>query len=306
MRFLFVALLLSCGSPEVHTERANDPAHEPESAESGGLVLPTPTEFARQHGQFDSYWYQGKAELARYALQQHRYGESHEGEAVLIFVTEPFLPETQVKHEHGEHESISVLKLNAYRRFYTGIYPYTIMTSSFVPADEGLALKVSTAVTEWCGNAYVQLNRRDEGVRVRVHSYFQDEADQDNMVANAPSEDGLWVRMRRDPNAIESGEQELIPALHWLRLRHRPVRPERAQVNVTHGDVHVLDVHYEMGRQIRVRFERAFPHSVVGWEEREPDGGRTIAERTHAVMDDYWSHHGREDDAYRRALGLEH
>lgn len=307
-RLLFVFLLLSCGSPEVHSEQAEHTERPAEPAQqvTDELDLPTPAEFARQHGQFESYWYQGKAELARYTLQQHRYGETHEGEAVLIFVTEPFLPDTQVKHEHGEHESISVLKLNAYRRFYTGIYPYTIMSSSFVPADEGLELKVSTTVTEWCGNAYAQLNRRDTGVQVTVHSYFQNEADQNNTIAGAPSEDGLWARMRRDPNAVESGDQELIPALHWLRLRHRPVQPERAQVHVSHGDEHVLDVQYEMGRQVRVRFAREFPYSVVGWEEREPDGGRTLAQRTHAVIDDYWSHHGRDHDAYRRALGLEH
>ncbi len=89
-----------------------------------------------EHGAFDSYWYQGKAELTRYALRQARYGETHDGEVVLIFVTEDFLPKLQVKHEAGDAaDAISVLKLNAYRRFYTGIYPYTVMTSSFSSGD---------------------------------------------------------------------------------------------------------------------------------------------------------------------------
>ena len=36
---------------------------------------------------FGDYWYQGKAELSRYDLKQVRYGEIHQGDAVLIFVT---------------------------------------------------------------------------------------------------------------------------------------------------------------------------------------------------------------------------
>lgn len=308
MRFVVLVLMsIACGSPEVHS--GSPEAHSPQpraSAEANELDLPTPAEFARAHSGFDSYWYQGKAELSRYRLQQHRYGETHEGEAVLIFVTEPFLPDLQVKHESGEHDSISVLKLNAYRRFYTGIYPYTIMTSSFVPAEEGLELKVSTVVTEWCGNAYAQLNRRDDGVHTTLHSYFQNEADRSEVIANAPSEDGLMARMRRDPNGIEDGNVEIIPALHWLRLRHQAIAPMPARVQVTHGDEHVLEVRYEAGRVLRVRFEKDFPHGVLGWEEHEPDGGRTVAERTNAILDDYWSHNGADDGAYRSALGLQH
>jgi len=301
---LLLVALLACGSPEVHSD---PPAAAQPTTEAETLDLPSPEAFAQAHPGFESYWYQGKAELTRFALQQHRYGEIHEGEAVLIFVTEPFLPDLQVKHESGEHESVSVLKLNAYRQFDTGIYPYTIMTSSFVPAsfvpaEGGLELKVSTVVTEWCGNAYAQLNRRDDGVHATLHSYFQNEADRSEVIAGAPSEDGLWARMRRDPNAIEDGELDLIPALHWLRLTHRPIAPMPARVSVTHGDEHVLEVRYEAGRQLTVRFAKEFPYTVLGWVEREPDGGRSVAERTNAIMDDYWSHNGADDGAYRRAL----
>ena len=41
--------------------------------------------------QFSKYWYQGKAELTRFDLQQVRYGEIHQGNGVLIFVTEDFV-----------------------------------------------------------------------------------------------------------------------------------------------------------------------------------------------------------------------
>ncbi len=111
-----------------HTVTSSTPA-------VSSLKLPTSQSFSKQHASFDSYWYRGFAELTRYALRQARYGEQYEGEAVLIFVTEDFLPDPQVKQERGRSpDALSVLKLNAYRRFYTGIYPYTLMTSSFTPA----------------------------------------------------------------------------------------------------------------------------------------------------------------------------
>ena len=46
---------------------------------------------------FNNYWYGGTAELSSFTLRQARYGEIHEGEAVLIFVTEPFSESKQVK-----------------------------------------------------------------------------------------------------------------------------------------------------------------------------------------------------------------
>ena len=46
---------------------------------------------------FRQYWYQQKAELTRYSLDQARYGEIRKGESVLIFVTEPFFKDKQVK-----------------------------------------------------------------------------------------------------------------------------------------------------------------------------------------------------------------
>lgn len=298
--------MLACGSPEVQT-RSTTSAPPPVESEPQ-LTLPSPTEFAQQHPTFDTYWYRGKAELSRYRLSQHRYGDTHEGEAVLIFVTEPFRTDTQVKDESGAEGSVSVLKLNAYRRFYTGIYPYTIMTSSFVPATgEGLEYKISTSVSEWCGNAYAQLNRREDGVHVTLHSYFENEADQAEVIAGVPTEDGLWARLRRDPSSVPSGSRELVPGLHWLRMRHHPIRGYRADVEVSSDERgHRLEVVYpELGRTLRVRFDRDFPHAIAGWEELDNDGGRTIAERTHAIIDDYWAHHGAGDSAYREALGLE-
>ena len=86
------------------------------------LILPAVVQTAPTD--FRQYWYQGKAELTRYNLEQARYGEIHKGESVLIFVTEPFLTDKQVKQERPQSgPAVSVLKLNLTKKFFTGIYP---------------------------------------------------------------------------------------------------------------------------------------------------------------------------------------
>lgn len=280
-----------------------------------GPLLPTPASFAEDFPSFDSYWYQGKAELSRYSLRQARYGEIHEGEAVLVFVTEDFLPKLQVKQEHGDSPSaVSVLKLNAYRRFYTGIYPYTVMTSSFTPASGAPTLKLSSTVQEWCGQVYSQLNRRGEGLQTLVHSYFQDEADQKMLLPDATLEDGVWAAIRIAPNEIEEGERNIVPALEYIRMRHKALRPYPAVVTRTKEvttdlvdhPVTALQVTYPpLGRTLIIYYEAQFPHVIQAWEEREGPF-RTTAVRTHAIIDDYWNHNSVDDAMYREALGLEY
>ena len=131
---------------------------------------------------FNQYWEQGKAELTRYALKQARYGEIREGNALMVFVTEPFLVEKQVKSEMGSGaKATQVLKLNAIRKFNTGIYDYSIMSSIFKPIDERKhpqALKVSTSSQEWCGHTFMQINLRGKEYAVTANSYFEAEGDQ--------------------------------------------------------------------------------------------------------------------------------
>jgi len=281
------------------------------------LKLPTPESFSQQHAGFDSYWYQGFAELTRYALRQARYGEQHEGEAVLIFVTEDFLPGPQVKQERGGSPgALSVLKLNAYRRFYTGIYPYTLMTSSFTPAastDSG-TLKISSSMQEWCGNVYSQINRRKDGLHVQLHSYFQDDSDQESILPNAPLEDVVWSQIRIDPSKIPTGTQQVIPALDYIRMRHKGLRPYPAEVtkkdnvatDLVDHPISAVRVDYaHIGRTLTIYHEPEFPYIIQAWEENVGPQ-RTTAVRTHAIIDDYWNHNSSGDSSYREALGLQY
>lgn len=280
-----------------------------------GSSLPTPERFAGQFSSFDEYWHQNKAELTRYNLRQSRYGDTHDGEAVLVFVTEDFLPKPQVKQERGDSDdALSVLKLNAYRRFYTGIYPYTVMTSSFTPAAGTPTLKLSSTVQEWCGQVYSQVNRRQDGLHTLMHSYFQNEADRETLLPDAALEDGVWAKIRIDPTSIEVGPREIVPALDYIRMRHKALRPYPAVVSRMDGaktelvdhPVTALRINYPpLGRELVIYYEPAFPHIIQAWEETEGPF-RTTAVRTHAIMDDYWNHNSAEDGAYREALGLEH
>jgi len=202
---LIALVTLGCSQPK-------EPVNPAAPLGPGSASLPTPEQFATQFHKFEKYWHQSKAELTRYTLRQARYGDTHDGEAVLVFVTEDFLPKLQVKQEQGESkDAISVLKLNSYRRFYTGIYPYTVMTSSFTPATGAPTLKLSTTVQEWCGQVYSQVNRRADGLHALLHSYFQNEADQNVVLPDAALEDGIWARIRISPNSIETGSREIVP-----------------------------------------------------------------------------------------------
>lgn len=314
-RFLIGSALCSFLALGCQGKQEGAPSVESKPAESSALKPPRPAQFAEQHPTFDTYWYQGVAELTRYELRQARYGDQHEGEAVLIFVTEDFLPKLQVKQEHGDSpDAISVLKLNAYRRFYTGIYPYTLMTSSFTPAraSDGATLKVSSTVQEWCGHVYSQINRREDGLHAVLHSYFQDDADQKMVLPDAPLEDGIWAQIRIDPSKIEEGERQIVPGLHYIRMRHKAlraypvsvIRTAGAETDLVDHPVTALELRYPaLGRTLTIYYEPEFPHVIRAWEE-SVGPQRTTAVRTHVILDDYWNHNSADDAAYRDALGL--
>ncbi len=108
----YIALFSSCKQ----TTKSNDLlAVKMPSAEKKAAVPLTQ--------EFKDYWYAGKAEISSYQLKQARYGETREGNAVLIYVTEDFLPDAQVKADNQNESNVPVLKLNATKKFNTGNYP---------------------------------------------------------------------------------------------------------------------------------------------------------------------------------------
>lgn len=301
---LLSLVAIACGSTETpNTQATDDPVV---AADSRLSEVVQAADFAEDHSDYASYWHAGVAEISRFALTQSRYGQPREGDAIFVFVTEPFLPEAQVKHEQSDGApDVSVLKLNATRTFLTGIYPYNLMTSSFVPTDGSPSLKVSATVTEWCGMAFAQLNRRGGEVEADLRSYFQSEGDRDFTMDDVPFEDALWQEIRRDPSALPTGELRLVPAMHALRLYHNELRPYEARAELLEdGELSRYTLRYEaLGRSLVVEFETAFPHSIISFEETQ-GGETTRGVRTHSIMDAYWGHNGNDDAYLRVALGL--
>ncbi len=272
--------------------------------------------------EFDSYWNKGKAEITSYALQQARYGEIHEGSAVLIFVTEPFSKSKQVKLDHWQaagDDHVPVLKLNFTKKFLTGVYPYSLMLSTFTPTDLSVSgtLKTTTSVQEWCGHVFAQLNRTAEGYRALSVSYFESEGDQQGMLPLLPLEDELWALIRIAPNKLPTGNFEIIPGSFASRLLHVTLKPEKVSASLTDaeptegsGPTRIYRVEYLTGydRVLSIQFEDAFPHRITGWEETFTGlGGQkltTKATRSASVMQDYWSRNHNVDRPLREELKL--
>lgn len=262
---------------------------------------------------FRAYWYSGTAEVSSYALSQARYGEMREGQAVLVYVTEPFNPDTQVKADRPDGSSVSVLKLNRTRKFLTGIYPYSIMSSIFYPVrDDGHALKVSTSVQEWCGHVFTQLNTRDR-FEITSHSYFEQEGDQQLSLPQNTLEDELWARLRLDPERLPTGADSLIPSLEYLRLRHQPLRAYQANLTLSEpGEVRTYTIAYpELNRTLELHFEGTFPYTIVGWSETYPSGfgpGAPLLTSTARLIRKlntaYWRQNSNKDLILRDSLGL--
>ncbi len=310
-------MLVGCapaGSQD-NNEASTDPV---ETGDVSGAVAGERAPFKLPKG-FNDYWYQGLAEVNRYKLTQARYGEIHEGNAVLIFVTEDFLVDEQVKLESpvGNRKATSVLKMNAVKKFLTGLYPYSMMTSVFTPVDlanYSHSLKATTSSQEWCGQTYTQVNLQGEEYRVRQYSYFEKEGDEDYAVPAALLEDEIWTHIRLAPKLLPTGTVKLLPGTMTARLRHTKHQLVNAVAKIEEiaadedGNARMrYTLTYEDDRTLAIDFHRDFPHMITGWTETYNDFGNVLttkAELTNSIMTDYWKKHSNADSVWRDKLGL--
>ncbi len=267
--------------------------------------------------EFKRFWFQGLAEISRFELEQARYGEIHKGDAVLIYVTEEFLIDKQVKSEQGKIPgAISVLKLNFNRKFTTGIYPYSVMSSIFSPVERQSypqALKVTTSIQEWCGHTFTQLNFRENKYHVLLRSYFMDEADQQYFLETAQLEDDIWTLIRIEPWSLPKGEIHLIPESQFSRLKHIKQEAQKATATlIEEGDYYIYSIKYtEIPRALTIKFKKVFPYEIMEWKEtsardKSVDGTilTTRAVRTNIMLIDYWNKKSVADLKIRKKLGL--
>ncbi|WP_373517048.1 septum formation inhibitor Maf [Pricia sp.] len=262
---------------------------------------------------FKTYWYAGEAEITSYKLQQARYGETRDGEAVLIYVTEPFLPEIQVKADASHPDNVPVLKLNATKNYLTGIYPYSIMTSTFYPVhDNQHAIKVAFSSQEWCGQVYAQLNNREQ-FDVMSHSYFESEADQNLKLEKTILEDEIWNKIRIDPANLPVGEFDVIPSMEYIRLSHKELKAYKATLALTETEeASTYEIRFpELERTLKINFSPDFPYTIEGWSETSKSGFggnakqlTSTATKMKTLKTPYWQQNGNKDLSLRDSLGL--
>jgi hypothetical protein len=259
--------------------------------------------------EFKDYWYAGEAEISSYKLEQARYGEIREGNAVLVFVTEDFLNDIQVKADNYSKENTPVLKLNYTKNFNTGIYPYSIMQSTFYPVSNNKhALKVSCSIQEWCGHVYTQINNREQ-FEITSHSYFETEADQNFELDKSILENQLWTQLRLDPKSLPVGRFKAIPSLEFLRFKHLELKAYNAKALNNNGQYIIY--YHELDRKLTINYNTSFPYEITSWEETYNDGfGKnaktltTKATKLETIKSPYWSKKTNADEELRKTLQL--
>jgi len=186
---------------------------------------------------FWSWWGDGKGELSSYKVIVPRYGELREGYSILVFVTEDISRATRIKDDSGKlpaSDRVPVLKLNRVVKFTTGLYDYSIMTSTFSSVNAELGrnpfepLKISFSAQEWCGHVMQMLIPQRDQVELTRHSYFQGEGDQKRNIklpANAAFEDNLpiWIRELNGEAMVAGQRRELqiFPSSWISRASHQ-------------------------------------------------------------------------------------
>lgn len=227
---------------------------------------------------FSRHWNDNRAELSAYRLVQPRYGQPRTGEAVMIWVVEPFSRKKAVKVDDPakapEGEVVQVMKLNHLRDIQTGIYPYHLMTSVFLPTTPGQGganpqgpLKIAFSSQEWCGTVFHRLVRSGDGWRSTWHSSFEQESDGTATFASSDDllfDDELWWRVRELVQPLRAGTYRYLPGLAAARLSH---------VQMVTGQV-----------------------GVIRSEKR--------AELLGSIRDTYWQHNRLGDEKLRTRLGL--
>ncbi len=275
--------------------------------------------------QYKNVWYTGKAEVSTYTLEQARYGDVRDGEAVLIFVTEDFSGNKLVKLDEPDktNDKVRVLKMNMTKKFVTGIYPYSMMLSVFTPVSKNgnkKTLKADCSSQEWCGHTFSQLQLKGNKYNWQLHSYFEKEGEQNKKIDAVLLEDELWNRIRINPFSLQQGKVSLIPGLLWQRLSHSPIREEEAIISLSQADtffikentVQLYTIYYpSTQRTLQIYFQSAFPHPILGWQETYPDGfgsnkkmltTKAILKKT--IWLDYWKHNTLADSTYRDTLQM--
>jgi hypothetical protein len=268
-------------------------------------------------GDFWSHWADGKAEVSGYTLVQPRYGQLRRGHAVLIYVTEPFSLGKRVKVDRfkpNNSDHVTALKLNFVKKFQTGVYDYSVMTSVFVdPMKNMRPLKTSFSSQEWCGQVYEEVLFGPTSTTVETKSYFEGETAKTVLPGPMGSEDAFWIWAR---GLVEGGPGKPPMKTPFLgnstlrRLRHLSPSPIRSKlawsppktVTVPAGKVTVRSLSWQRQDQEKCTLdvEVSAPYRVVQWACSDGE----IAQLTGTRRIAYWQRAREGDEQLLKDLGL--
>ena len=263
---------------------------------------------------YSADYFSGKAEICSYELEKARYESTHPGEAILIFVTEPFLPKKQVKaDDYQTADYVQVLKMNRVDRFVTGVYDYSQFTSVFTPLyryEPMFPLKITMSSQDWCGQSFMQLNNNN-GFDVLLRSYFESEGDDIIHLDYAIAEDNIFNLIRIDEALLPIGSFEIIPSFAFKRSSHTKENTFNAKATLkTKSDASIYSYEIpELNRSVEIIFDPDNHNRINSWKETYPTvfdqemctSSYTLKKVQH---DPYWEMNKAEDVIYRDSLGL--
>ena len=256
------------------------------------------------------YWYDGKAEITSYELTQQRYGEARKGKAVLVYVTEDFDDEQLLKTNSKDRTDFSVLKLNAMKNFTTGIYPYHIMQSTFLPMKKNLeAAKITTSIQEWCGQSYMQLEQRKQQ-EIQINSYFKKVGNYKTKLQNYSTENALWTQLRLFPLEINLDVDKMIPSFEYLRLNNIEVDAYQVDVSQIKNETQLTtSLNYpSLKRSVEITQMLKKPFAIIGWKEiikKNDSSYVTSAKKIGHIKIDYWNKNSNQFLYLRDTLNLQ-
>ena len=323
----FLASLLLASSCETNPRASAEDgssAFEPERVPGNAALFSDLDDFtglpneprASATSEFWEHWGDGRAELSGYRVTTARYGEPREGELSLIYVTEPHDRRSWIKDDAAESpDRVEVLKLIRTNTFLTGIYPYSVMSSTFAPVDHWREerfqpVRINLEVQEWCGSVSHRVWPGPDRLRSLRLSYFASEGEtlRDLEIPRETLyEDALLIQLRELDSDFQGGgdwEGWIVPELWQLRTGHGPIRAVEARITrseVRRGGNPVTRFVLDAGDYQRTfDVEREPPRRVLGWTTSTGEEAELIATERLA----YWELNRTGDESYREELGL--
>jgi len=266
--------------------------------------------------EFWSFWGDGRAELSGYRATVSRYGAPREGITTLIYVTEPHDRRTWIKDDGADSPNrVEVMKLIRSTHFLTGIYPYSVMASTFAPVEAWggprfQPVRINLDVQEWCGSVSHRVWPGPGRLRSLRLSYFADEGEALTELVIPEGTlfaDALPIQLRELDGPFQDGEDWegwIVPELWSLRASHGPTEPVEGTITRTMGEregVPVTHFLVQIGDEWRrYDVEVESPRRILGWESSTGDSATLLSTERLA----YWTLNAPGEELFREGLGL--